>query len=109
MGQFSWITQDTNEAIREIYGCDDQELTTAYMHDHEGNVWEETSYEGYGDFGGKDYYELLAEMNGLQSNRSKGIDLAFSGTPHLAPNLTRHKEWKWICIAPIKDPNQGWG
>ena len=109
MGQFSWITQDTNVAIRESYRCDDQELTTAYMHDHEGNVWKETSYEGYGVFGGKDYYELLAEMNCLPSDRNAGIDLAFSGTPHISPNLTRHKEWKWVCIDPIQDPNQGWG
>jgi hypothetical protein len=109
MGQFSWITQDSNEAIRESYGCDDQGLTTAYMHDDKGNVWSETSYEGYGEFGGKDYYELLAEMSGLQSDRSVGIDLAFGGKPHITPNLTRSKEWTWVNEAPKQDPNQGWG
>lgn len=66
MGQFSWILQDTGEALRESYGCNDKEKTTAYLHDSEGNVWEETRYGGYGVFGGKDYYELLAEMNGIQ-------------------------------------------
>ena len=63
MGQFSWITQDTDEAIRECCGCDDEVLTTAYLHDDKGNVWEEKRYEGYGEFGGKDFYQLLAEMN----------------------------------------------
>lgn len=120
MGQFSWITQDTNEAIRESYGCKDKSLTTAYMHDNKGNVWEETEYEGYGEFGGKDYYQLLAEMNDLPVNgdadhdRQLGIDLAFEKIPNdgkecIYPNLTRHPEWKWVNEKPQNDPNQGWG
>ena len=93
MGQFSWITQDTGEAIRECYGCNDGNLTTAYMHDNKGNVWEEKSYEGYGVFGGKDYYQLLAEMNNakgltgdVDNDRLIGINL-FYGTSSI-----RHKE-----------------
>ena len=139
MGQFSWFTQDTKEAIREKYGCSDQFLTTAYMHDHIGNVWEEKLYEGYGVFGGKDYYVLLAEMNNLQVTeeeiekrfslgfdenkeeskndllRTKGINLAFEGNSSgenpdiLHPNLTRYKNWKWENTIPKTDPNQGWG
>ena len=118
MGQFSWITQDTKEAIRESYDCNDEGLTTAYLHDDKGNVWEEKKYEGYGKFGGKDYYQLLAEMNDLEgltgdidNDRSKGIDLAFSGkvSDVKHPNLTRYKDWKWVNIKPEDDPNQGWG
>jgi len=117
MGQFSWITQDTNEAIRESYGCEVKSLTTAYMHDNKGNVWEEFSYEGYGQFGGKDYYQLLAEMNSLAVNgdvdhdRLLGIDLAYNDKDikFISPNLTRHKDWKWIDEIPEDDPNQGWG
>lgn len=116
MGQFSWITQDTHEAIRESYGCDDERLTTAYMHDNNGNVWEEKRYEGYGVFGGKDFYQLLAEMNNLEglngdvdNDRQLGIDLAFSDKPYISPNLTRRKSWTWVNRAPEDDPNQGWG
>ena len=116
MGQFSWITQDTDEAIRECYGCDDEDLTTAYLHDDKGNVWEETKYEGYGVFGGKDFYQLIAEMNNLEgltgdvnNDRSLGIELAFSKKPYLSPNLTRNKDWKWVNKEPESDPNQGWG
>ena len=117
MGQFSWITQDTKEAIREIYGCSDEQFTTAYMHDNKGNVWEEKEYEGYGVFGGKDYYQLLAEMNNIEGltgdvdhDRELGIDLVFvSDKPFIAPNLTRSKSWKWINEEPESDPNQGWG
>lgn len=108
MGQFSWITQDTNESIRESYGCKTRYKTTAYLHDNRGNVWEEKNYEGYGVFGGKDFYELLAEMNGLPSDRDLGIRLAFSGEPYLTPNLTRKKEWNWINKEPKNCPNQGW-
>jgi hypothetical protein len=109
MGQFSWITQDTHEPIRDKYGCGDKSLTTAYMHDHLGNVWEEKEYEGYGEFGGKDFHELLAEMNNLGSDRDSGIDLSFSDKPFISPNLTRNKNWKWINNSPENDPNQGWG
>lgn len=130
MGQFSWITQDTNEAIRESYGCDDKYKMRAFMHDNKGNVWEEKSYEGYGVFGGKDFYELLAEMNGVKISkedidkhtygdnekakytaiiRGKGIDLAFGKEPFISPNLTRNREWEWKNRSPKEDPNQGWG
>ena len=139
MGQFSWITQDTGEAIREKYGCSDEYLTTAYMHDNKGNVWEEKAYDGYGVFGGKDFYVLLAEMNNVEVTeqeieksfslgfdttkedskndlrRTKGINLAFEGNHSgenpkiIYPNLTRHKNWKWENSIPKNDPNQGWG
>jgi hypothetical protein len=45
----------------------------------------ETSYEGYGIFGGKDYFELLSEMNPPEalepklSQRDRGIDIAYGG------------------------------
>ena len=61
MGFFSWITQDTNESILNCY-CGGEQFPV-FMLDDKGNVWEETSYGGYGIFGGKDYYELVAEMN----------------------------------------------
>lgn len=111
MGQFSWITQDTNDSVRESYGCSNIKLTTAYLHDDKGNLWKEKLYEGYGEFGGKDFYVLLAEMNGITDGdlRIKGIELAFSDTPHKSPNITRNREWEWIDVAPEIDPNQGWG
>jgi hypothetical protein len=116
MGQFSWITQDTNEAIRESYGCSNKKLTTAYLHDNKGNVWEENRYRGYGIFGGKDYYQLIAEMNNVEglngdvdNDRDLGIELAFSDKPFISPNLTRKRNWTWKNETPERDPNQGWG
>jgi hypothetical protein len=129
MGQFSWITQDTNESIRNN-GSPHKRI--AYMHDNNGNVWEENDYEGYGVFGGKDFYILLAEMNGLEVTkdeveerfakgfddtkeeseqdllRSKAIDLYYSDKPFISPNLTRNERWSWVNRAPQDCPNQGW-
>jgi len=129
MGQFSWITQDTRESIRNN-GSPYKRV--AYMHDNKGNVWEEDDYAGYGVFGGKDFYILLAQMNGLEVTedavedrllrgwegtkaeiaddllRDKAIDLYFSDKPFLSPNLTRNKMWSWENRAPEDCPNQGW-
>lgn len=59
-GQFSWLLPDGTP----IYS-DHENEGTIYMLDDKGNRWEENSYEGYGVFGGKDYFDLVAEMNGV--------------------------------------------
>jgi len=72
MGYFSWITQDTN---RSIANCNSSRKPfSVTMTDDKGNKWEENHYEGYGIFGGKDYYQLVAEMNGFET-RSEGISV----------------------------------
>lgn len=121
MGMFSWILQDTHERI----------VAGKHMHvvmtDDKNNHWVEECYEGYGVFGGKDFYELLAEMNGYKVMelkgcgfvvidkdgkehafdkaehktdwvRQKGIEMAFDGHPHGDnPNL------KWPSLT-----TRGW-
>ena len=72
-GQFSWMTQDTGQQI----GSQDENMIPVYMFDDKGKYYYENDYEGYGVFGGMDYYELLDQMNGGSGDRSKGIDLAF--------------------------------
>lgn len=105
MGFFSWKTQDTNRSISNRYS--NRETFTVYMHDDKGNKWEESEYDGYGDFGGKDFYELLAEMNG-KTTRDEGIDLAYSKKPYLSPNLSERKNWKWINQPPKDCDAQGY-
>jgi hypothetical protein len=85
MGFFSWKTQDTNRSITNKWS--NYSTFKVDMIDDKGNVWTENHYDGYGVFGGKDYYELLAEMNGVTSDlegeqytdfmRIEGIDIAF--------------------------------
>lgn len=104
MGFFSWKTQDTDRSISNVYSI--RGTFFVAMHDDKGNVWTEQDYEGYGVFGGKDYYELLAEMNGLKT-REEGIDLAFSKSPFITPNLTECLDWEWINREPVDCPDQG--
>lgn len=109
MGFFSWKTQDEGKTIpNESSGL---ETYKVYMIDNKGNVWIEENYEGYGVFGGKDYYELLAEMNGRGSNRDEAIGLAFDNNPTgnntpgvLFPNLFRWKQDDWIEAYEAEGP-----
>ena len=108
MGQFSWFTQDTHEKI--VNYADN----TVYMTDDNGHIWEEDCYEGYGVFGGKDFYELLSEMNGGPDDRNVGIDMAFAGNFHgenpdlKYPNLVTNPEgWVYTPESPKTDPDQG--
>jgi hypothetical protein len=70
------------------------------MTDNAGNQWVEEQYEGYGVFGGKDFFELLAEMNG-ETGREAGIDLAHGDEPFLSPNLHKVRTLEVAqCHAP---------
>jgi len=105
MGFFSWKTQDTDRSIANSYSG--RETFTVYMTDDKGNKWKEDNYEGYGVFGGKDYYELLAEMNG-KAGRYDGISLAYSGEQIKYPNLSEAEDWPYIEIGPEICPDQGY-
>jgi len=114
-GQFSWLTQDRGEQI----GSERQNTITVYMFDHKGNKWMEKRYEGYGEFGGMDYYDLLAAMNGYKADRQIGIDLAFNkiktkdkGRKTLFPALVSNPRFNWkqhdFTKEAESDPNQSW-
>ena len=107
MGFFSWYTQDTDCSIANQYS--NEPTFVVFMLDDKGNSWMEDNYEGYGVFGGKDFYELLAEMNGLGSDRQLGIDLAFSSKPYISPNLVENKaRWSYIKEEPESCEHQGY-
>lgn len=110
MGFFSWNTQDTDRSIANKYS--NRKPFTVYMHDDKGNVWKEDDYEGYGKFGGKDFYELVSEMNGGDSDRHAGIDMAFVNhmpNPNIKyPNLTETPDWTWIYEEPENCEYQGY-
>lgn len=80
MGIFSWKTSDTNRSI-SISEIDSEHTTSiSFMCAPDGRIWEETEYEGYGEFDGKDVYELIAELNG-KTTREEGLDLVFKNNP----------------------------
>jgi hypothetical protein len=117
MGCFSWIAQDTREPIyMDGYQKPGYEQRTYYMWDNKGNSWKEPKYEGYGMFGGKDYYVLLAEMNSVygdditdEQKRTDGINIEFSDNHDgvVFPNLTETSIWKWKNKKPDQHYNQG--
>jgi len=118
MGCFSWITQNSNRSIIMYgYGTRRYPCRTCYMWDNNGRRWREMAYEGYGVFGGKDYYVLLAEMNreygpdvDEETKRRDGITIYFdeqSTNKWIYPNLTDCKEWTWINKKPMLCPQQG--
>ena len=120
MGFFSWKTQDTDRSIPSQYS--NRKTFRVQMLDNKGNVWTEDNYEGYGVFGGKDYYELLAEMNGITNEdtdrlRGAGISLAFSKGNHSGvgtdgvyyPNLVEKADgWVYEMAGPDSCPDQGY-
>jgi len=109
-GQFSWFTQDTERQI----GSEKRNMIEVYMYDNQGNQYREKKYEGYGEFGGMDYYELLAKMNGYTEEdledikgpfkelRQLGIDLAFGKIK------TKDKKRKTLFPALVEDPRYNW-
>jgi len=111
-GQFSWMTQDTGQQI----GSQEGNTIPVYMFDDKGKYWFEPSYDGYGVFGGMDYYELLDQMNGGRGDRSEGVRKAFDPTlegkllfPALvvSPNNFNYKTHDFTKEAET-DPDQSW-
>lgn len=109
MGFFSFKTQDTDRSISNIHSdCDTFRVA---MIDNANNIWIERYYSGYGKFGGKDYYELVAQMNG-KSTRDEGINICFdkdSNNNWLFPNLVENENnWEWKNEQPNCCPDQGY-
>jgi hypothetical protein len=114
MGMFSFITQNSGKSII-IYDFQTKKYPckTYYMWDNNGNVWIEEMYRGYGMFGGKDYYILLAEMNceydddvSDEEKRCDGIDME-GNKEFLHPNLTDCLSWTWRNKCPSSCMHQG--
>jgi len=111
MGLFSWKTQDTNRSIPSEYSK--RPTFKVHMIDDRGNVFTEDNYEGYGIFGNKDFYVLLAEMNGEIGNneelRRKGLDIAFGNKNYKSPNLIENiNNWTYIERSPESCEFQGY-
>lgn len=111
MGFFSFKTQDTRRSIAN--NASRRPTFNVYMVDNKGNQYHEPSYSGYGIFGGKDYYILMAEMNGLydesdQRMRSLAIDLYYNPKPDtLFPNLYAKPGKSWRNKRPEDCKHQG--
>lgn len=66
MGYFSWLTSDTNKSIPVLRSDEIFNMTVngpVYLLCPNGDVLEERDYSGFGRFGDKDVYELVAMWN----------------------------------------------
>lgn len=63
MGCFSWCTSDTKKSIPCTNDAYKGAPTTVYLLNPFGPHYKENEYDGYGEFGGFDAYELVAEWN----------------------------------------------
>ena len=107
MGFFSWITQDTKRSISNTYSS--IRPFTVYMIDDQENQWQEDNYDGYGEFGGKDYYELVAEMNMVDPayhTRDIGISLEFQ--PDEVAGERKHKGVIFPTLVERVYPGTNW-
>jgi hypothetical protein len=94
MGLFSWKTADTNESISNKFS--DKGALPVKMIDDKNNVYIETDYEGYGVFGGVDFYSLLDKMNGGTGDRVTGVGKEFGfgiKRPKIV-SITCEKRWE---------------
>lgn len=110
MGFFSWKTADTNETIWNMYTGKHKPV---YLLLPDGRApIEEPAYEGYGDFGGEDAYELLAKENNLGEDRIAGIELSFDEDKykeakfHLKFSFDKNAKYENLPASEI-DPHQG--
>ena len=112
MGQFSWFSKNGEQIRNEHHRG--QKVWMSYLDESDQvQTVKEEEYDGYGRFGGLDYYEVLAKMNG-KTSREEGIAIAFEPQPFspkfpqlytVEPASDQKHFWEEECES---DPNQGW-
>lgn len=111
MGQFSWLDCKTGEQILDNVRRD------VYVLLPDGGHIKETCYDGYGNFGGRDAYALLAWWNAPELcvgdddvDREVGIRLFYDDHDLKYPLKITHDPHATYdeCEASPDDPNQGW-
>jgi hypothetical protein len=107
MGFISFITNDTKRSIPNCYS--NYHCFTVYLIDNKGNIWEDNSYGGYGTFMGKDFFVLIAEMNGKKT-REEGVHIYNHKDEKTAlfPNIVTDRNWNWVNEKPKDCRYQGY-
>lgn len=126
MGCFSWFTQDKSHTRIVIGEVKKPIYMIGEINGNRVTYTENTYYKGYGVFGGKDFYEFMAQMNGKNFDdfegddkrkreqlRSTGIRMAFDGDPYGMSTKWKHPTLTLVegdyhnGVSPDIDPDQG--
>ncbi len=112
MGFFSWKTSE-GQSIANWHSS--RPTFTVWLVLPDGTKYQEDCYDGYGEFGGKDFYEVVAGLNGhanaAADARSAGLDLSFKDdqTGVVLPRFTSDPDAKWEDLKdPEPCPDQGY-
>jgi len=111
MGFFSWKTSDTNRSISNVHSGRGTFKVTMLM--PYGEKYVESNYEGYGIFGGMDFYDAVYELNKDNpifehitsqqwENRFKGIMMLSDKEKNrrfaISPRLVEDDSLEWIDV-----------
>jgi hypothetical protein len=115
MGFFSWITNE-GESISNAMSS--RGALPVYMYLPDDTKVYEDKYEGYGMFGGLDFYAEVAKLNApeqcvgdTETDRLLGIDLAFNGTKSklIVPRFSIYRSSNYKDLRnPKVCPDQGY-
>jgi hypothetical protein len=117
MGFFSWLT---NEGVSISNSSSSKGALPVYMYLPDDTVIFEDDYDGYGVFGGLDFYDLVAKYNfpkeeltgNPEIDRDKGIDLIYRDSvtqPIIMPRFSIYKNEKYENLNDPQDcPDQGY-
>jgi len=112
MGFFSWKTSDTNRSISNVHSSRGAFKVIMLMPN--GDKFVEEDYEGYGVFGGIDFYDAVYELNKDNPNfadiisaerekRSIGLDLAFNHQGIIFPRFVEDDSLNWADVEDSKN------
>lgn len=112
MGFFSWKTSDTNRSISNTYSSRGTFRVIMLMPN--GDKFVEEDYEGYGVFGGIDFYDAVYELNknnpkfaeemsAERERRSIGITLAFNYKGVIFPRFVEDDSLNWSDVEDSKN------
>ena len=113
MGQFSWLDCETGEQVLDGVRRDVYVLVPA---EFGGGHIEEECYEGYGEFGGHDIYDLVVDWNAGHLDVIRDNAETWAGKPSTADieNMERvadgeeptcEKRWLGIVMACYDEDN----
>lgn len=108
MGFYSWETSDTHESISNSYSNRPTFEVAMIFPDNTRVI--EKNYEGYGVFGGIDFYDKVAELNNLK-DRNEAIEIDCSDEKHTLklPRFARNLKANYDDLTESENcPDQGY-